>query len=94
MQSTELLIKGNSKFVFLKNTLACDDRLIDPSFISSYALNQNNWLDLSKDKDIYYSFAKVRDFIILEIMMFGGKFIQKQFSILLFVTTNTICYIF
>ena len=79
---------------FCKNILTCDDRLLDLSFNFSYALNQNNWLDLCKDKDMYYSFAKVRDFIILEIMMFGGKFIQKHFSILLFVTTNTICYIF
>ena len=37
-------------------------------------MNSENWLNLSKEDSYGYSFAKVRDFLILELLLFGGEF--------------------
>ena len=37
-------------------------------------MNAENWLQLFKNDDFAYSYAKVRDFLCLELLLFGGKF--------------------
>ena len=39
----------------------------------SYAMNSENWLTLFKNNDSAYSYAKVRDFLILELLLFSGE---------------------
>ena len=36
-------------------------------------MNSKNWLDLFKADDYAYSYAKVRDYLILELLLFGGE---------------------